>query len=127
MEPHGFSCPTLTVHIPVQRFATRFLGPVTGCFIRDHGLFHCLCGLMHELIYFASNLGGHLFPCLSCKVLRTPHIDSGEDNIRWRPPHRPVSGLAFGNVTGVHVHVRAISECLSIIYFAKDKRFIFSS
>lgn len=122
MEPHGFSCPTLNVHIPVQRFSTRFLGPDTGCFSRDHGLVHCLW--FNARVDLLCLQLGRTLVSLSCTVLRTPHIDSGEDNIRWRvwrPPHRAVSGLAFGNVTGVHVHDRAISECLLVIDFVKDK------
>ncbi|ESQ42913.1 hypothetical protein EUTSA_v10015320mg [Eutrema salsugineum] len=131
-----------TVHKPVQRFASRFLGPDAAVLVGVMASF-LVSGLMHELIYFYVIRVPPTWEVTCFFVLHgvaTATEIAVKKILRWRPPHRAVSGLAvlvFVSVTGVwlflpqllrnNVHERAISECLLVIDFAKRKLFISSS
>lgn len=130
------------VHIPVQRFSTRFLGPNRAVLVGVMASF-LVSGLMHELIYFYATRLPPTWEVTCFFVLHgvaTATEIAVKRTLQWRPPHRALSGLAalaFVSVTGVwlffpqllrnNVHERAISECLLVIDFAKRNLFIFSA
>ncbi|CAN7122229.1 unnamed protein product [Brassica rapa subsp. narinosa] len=131
-----------TVHIPVQRFCTRFLGPDAAVLVGVMASF-LVSGLMHELIYFYAIRLPPTWEVTCFFVLHgvaTTVEIAVKRTVRWSPPHRAVSGLGvlvFVSVTGVwlflpqllrnNVHERAISECLLVIDIAKRTLFISSS
>ncbi|KAJ4911269.1 putative long-chain-alcohol O-fatty-acyltransferase 1 [Raphanus sativus] len=131
-----------TVHIPVQRFATRFLGSNTAMFVGVMASF-LVSGLMHELVFFYAIRLPPTWEVTCFFVLHgvaTTTEIAVKRTLRWRPPHRAVSGLgvlAFVSVTGVwlflpqllrnNVHERAIRECLLVIDLVKRRLFISSS
>ncbi|KAF2564271.1 hypothetical protein F2Q70_00014943 [Brassica cretica] len=133
-----------TVHIPVQRFCTRFLflGPDAAVLVGVMSSF-LVSGLMHELIYFYAIRLPPTWEVTCFFVLHgvaTTTEIAVKRTLRWRPPHRAVSGLgvlAFVSVTGVwlflpqllrnNVHERAIGECMLVIDIAKRTLFISSS
>ncbi|KAF8044562.1 hypothetical protein N665_7898s0001 [Sinapis alba] len=128
-----------TVHIPVQRFATRFLGSNTAVLVGVMASF-LVSGLMHELVYFYAIRLPPTWEVTCFVVLHgvaTVIEIAVKRTLRWRPSHRAVSGLgalAFVSVTGVwlflpqllrnNVHERTISECLLVIDIAKLTLFI---
>ncbi|CAH8358810.1 unnamed protein product [Eruca vesicaria subsp. sativa] len=130
-----------TVHIPVQRFATRFLGPNTAVLVGVMASF-LVSGLMHELVYFYAIRLPPTWEVTCFFVLHgvaTTIEIAVKRKLRWRPPHRGVSGLAvlvFVGVTGAwlflpqllrnNVHEKGISECLLVIDLVKRKLFISS-
>uniref|UniRef100_A0A0D3EBB8 Wax synthase domain-containing protein n=1 Tax=Brassica oleracea var. oleracea TaxID=109376 RepID=A0A0D3EBB8_BRAOL len=130
------------VHIPVQRFFTRFFRANIAVLVGVMASF-LVSGLMHELIYFYAIRLPPTWEVTCFFVLQGVATTSEivvKRTLRWTPPHRAVSGLAvmaFVSVTGVwlflpqllrnNVHERATSECLLVIDFAKRKLFISSS
>ncbi|KFK28707.1 hypothetical protein AALP_AA7G036400 [Arabis alpina] len=131
-----------TVHIPVQRFATRFLGSDKAVLAGVMASF-LVSGLMHEVVYFYAIRLPPTWEVTCFFVLHgvaTATEIVVKRTLQWRPPHRAVSGIAvltFVSVTGVwlflpqllrnNVHERAISECLLVIDIAKRNLFIFSA
>ncbi|KAG2310648.1 hypothetical protein Bca52824_022205 [Brassica carinata] len=97
-----------TVHIPVQRFCTRFLGPNTAMLVGVMTSF-LVSGLMHELVYFYAIRLPPTWEVTCFFVLHgvaTTIEIAVKRRLRWRPLHRAVSGLgvlAFVSVTGVRL------------------------
>ncbi|KAJ0246150.1 Wax synthase domain-containing protein [Hirschfeldia incana] len=130
------------VHIPVQQFCTRFLGPDRAVLVGVMASF-LVSGLMHELVYFYAIRLPPTWEVTCFFVLNgvaTTIEIAVKRTLRWRPLHRAVSGLgvlAFVSVTGVwfflpqllrnNVHERAISEWLLVIDLAKRTLFISSA
>lgn len=130
------------VHIPVKRLFARFFSPNTAVLVGVMASF-LVSGLMHELIYFYAIRLPPTWEVTCFFVLHGVATTTEivvKRTLRWRPPHRAVSGLmvmGFVSVTGVwlflpqllrnNVHERATSECLLVIEFAKHKFFISSS
>lgn len=130
------------VHIPVKRLFIRFFSPNTAVLVGVMASF-LVSGLMHELIYLYAIRLPPTWEVTCFFVLHGVATTTEivvKRTLRWRPPHRAVSGLAvmaFVSVTGVwlflpqllrnNVHERATSECLLVIEFAKHKFFISSS
>ncbi|CAN8301832.1 unnamed protein product [Cochlearia groenlandica] len=124
-----------TVHIPVQRFSTLFFGPKNAMLLGVMASFF-VSGLMHELIYFYLTGLNPTWEVTCFFVLHgvaTTVEIAVKRKMRWKPPHRAVSGFAvltFVSVTGVwlflpqllrnDVHERAISECLFVIDLVKS-------
>ncbi|KAL1209652.1 putative long-chain-alcohol O-fatty-acyltransferase 2 [Cardamine amara subsp. amara] len=128
-----------TVHIPVQRFSTRLLGPNRAFYAGILATF-LVSGLMHELIYFYIIRKSPTWE-VTCFFVLHGVVTSAEiavKSMRWLPPpHRSISGfaaMAFASVTAGllfypqilrnDVHKRVISECLVGIDIVKHKLFV---
>ncbi|VVB17394.1 unnamed protein product [Arabis nemorensis] len=123
-----------TVHIPLQRFSARFLGPNQAFHAGVLATF-LVSGLMHELIYFYMIRKSPTWE-VTCFFMLHGVVTSAEIAAkRMRlcpPPHRAVSGLAvsafvvitaawlfYPQVLRNDVHKRVISECLFVIDIVK--------